>query len=767
MPKLPDATNLNGVQIGAPRSLVNIPVPDIAGAASAFARGVGQIGESISNIQDEQKKKAAAQERFNTKMGLLQAEEMFNERARDLDPLDPGYVEKKKTLYKEVMAPVLSNVRDPENRQLFDLSTYEGFVNLGSRAADEHKTARGKKAAIDISAYADGVRKRIRDKSYTGDPVADINQMLDDNQDIDQLTRETLRPELLKSINADQFEAEFAGVVGEGVSVTPSVRAAVAKAADGGPAWLEGYLLRAATIESAGGRKKVNPENPGVGGTWQIDVDTAPDLGLSAEDRFDDEKSAAGVAKMALRDFKMLQEALGRDPTMGELYLAHQQGIGAAPKLLANPDAKAADVVGLNAVRQNLPERLRSKADQITAGQFAELWTRKFDNSGPIDQAQTLETLRMSESYQRMSPDEQDAAEKDITARIEKMNKEAEKSAKISLQRSTVDYAVEQFEDRTEAESYVKKALAGDPEAREEALKMLTTQYNRIDEAEKVKYKTTVDDVWTKVNAALDAGDTDAARRAIPAEGLDRKDLDELNKAINDDGVKDDPKVLDGLTALKIGTEQERRYFANVDGQGLNVAALRGVLSREKLEALAKEQEAFRKQYETKEGKLPTYASAGEMLDLKLRGLGVDTSTKASPEDIRFKEAMRAMLARNTEAAVGRAGRDLTPTEMEDVLDQTFLEFREKGRPGFQIRAYGTPLFEIGGGGDTAFTARDVFDEFSSIEASHGVTPGEYLTRAQRALRAKGQNITPARLRAWLRAGVDTGVLKKNSSEAQ
>ncbi|MET3560726.1 hypothetical protein ABID39_001435 [Bartonella japonica] len=56
---------------------------------------------------------------------------------------------------------------------------------------------------------------------------------------------------------------------------------------------------------------------------------------------------------MTLDNRNHLSRVLGRAPTEAELYLAHQQGAGGAARLLQNPHANAAQIVGSNAVGLN------------------------------------------------------------------------------------------------------------------------------------------------------------------------------------------------------------------------------------------------------------------------------------------------------------------------------------------------------------------------------------------------------------------------------
>lgn len=66
-------------------------------------------------------------------------------------------------------------------------------------------------------------------------------------------------------------------------------------------------------------------------------------------------------------------DALGREPTQGELYLAHQQGLGGAIKLLTNPTANAIDLLGRKQVKLN------GGNESMNAISFARMWTKKFD----------------------------------------------------------------------------------------------------------------------------------------------------------------------------------------------------------------------------------------------------------------------------------------------------------------------------------------------------------------------------------------------------
>jgi Transglycosylase SLT domain len=135
------------------------------------------------------------------------------------------------------------------------------------------------------------------------------------------------------------------------------------------------YLKTQAMIESGGNPNAHNAS--GADGLFQFVPSTAKQYGIAGKTR-DWKASSDAAARLAVDNKQYLQKSLGREPTYGELYLAHQQGAGGAVKLLTNPKAKASDLVGANAVTQN-----GGSAD-MTAEEFSRLWTDKYNNFGGV-----------------------------------------------------------------------------------------------------------------------------------------------------------------------------------------------------------------------------------------------------------------------------------------------------------------------------------------------------------------------------------------------
>lgn len=145
-----------------------------------------------------------------------------------------------------------------------------------------------------------------------------------------------------------------------------------------------GFLDTAARIESGYGTA---PDRGGsFVGLFQIGPQAAADVGLSLADRTDPQKSSVGAAQYAALVQRQLQRSLGRDPAPWELYLGYQQGAGGARALISQPQRPAIDVLtdvydgNRNRARQAIVDN--GGRENMTAGEFASLWQRKY-SGGP------------------------------------------------------------------------------------------------------------------------------------------------------------------------------------------------------------------------------------------------------------------------------------------------------------------------------------------------------------------------------------------------
>jgi hypothetical protein len=146
-----------------------------------------------------------------------------------------------------------------------------------------------------------------------------------------------------------------------------------------------GFLERTAFLESRGNPSAKNPDSSAGGLFQQID-DNARAYGV--KDRFDPVQSTDGAVDFAVDNMRILTEALGREPTGAELYLAHQQGGGGARALLSNTSANVVDALAPiykgDRERAARAVRLNKGNVNMTAGEFASLWLDRFNNAKTI-----------------------------------------------------------------------------------------------------------------------------------------------------------------------------------------------------------------------------------------------------------------------------------------------------------------------------------------------------------------------------------------------
>jgi hypothetical protein len=139
--------------------------------------------------------------------------------------------------------------------------------------------------------------------------------------------------------------------------------------------------LRIAQIESQMNPRAQNRRSS-AGGLFQFIDDTWKDFG--GGNKYDPVLNARNGVRLLSQNRAGLGRALGRTPAEWELYLAHQQGREGAFQLLRDPSRPAVDALREAGVRN--PARaleLNGGSRNMTAGQFAGIWQRKFGDTGP------------------------------------------------------------------------------------------------------------------------------------------------------------------------------------------------------------------------------------------------------------------------------------------------------------------------------------------------------------------------------------------------
>lgn len=169
------------------------------------------------------------------------------------------------------------------------------------------------------------------------------------------------------------------------------------------------YFDRLAQVESGGNPNAKNPKSS-ASGLFQFTSATAKQYNL--EDPTDPVQAREAVERFTADNAAHLQKVLGRTPSDGELYLAHQQGAGGATKLLSNPDRPAIEVVGVDAVVNNGGDK------NMTAKEFSDMWIAKFGvtnasvtvDSGPQENKPSGQTVVLPDGKKLRLTGQEDAA---------------------------------------------------------------------------------------------------------------------------------------------------------------------------------------------------------------------------------------------------------------------------------------------------------------------------------------------------------------------
>jgi Transglycosylase-like domain len=144
----------------------------------------------------------------------------------------------------------------------------------------------------------------------------------------------------------------------------------------GGPS--SSYLPRLAQIENPSGNPyETSPT--GATGKYQFIPSTWRQYGAGGDIHSNADQDAA-MARFTQANYAALQNGLGRPPTDGELYLAHQQGAAGAINLIQHPNAPAGSIVSPQNIRVNGGD------PNAPASQFVQKWTSKFPDQPPPTQ---------------------------------------------------------------------------------------------------------------------------------------------------------------------------------------------------------------------------------------------------------------------------------------------------------------------------------------------------------------------------------------------
>ena len=144
------------------------------------------------------------------------------------------------------------------------------------------------------------------------------------------------------------------------------------------------YMDRLAQVESSNDPYAKNEKSTAKGLFQFVDA-TGKQYGLDKYEFGTEEYTNAeteAVKSFSQDNYSVLEGKLGRKPTNGELYLAHQQGAGGALKILqSDPSANAMSILGEDEVKNN------GGNENTTIAEFRDKWASKFAD---LDQEQEV-----------------------------------------------------------------------------------------------------------------------------------------------------------------------------------------------------------------------------------------------------------------------------------------------------------------------------------------------------------------------------------------
>lgn len=148
---------------------------------------------------------------------------------------------------------------------------------------------------------------------------------------------------------------------------------------------LDHYLDVTHGIENpTGNPRAVSPT--GARGDFQFISSTWARYGQGDINNPGDNRAAAG--RLAMDNANHLAKTIGRQPTEGEVYLAHQQGAAGAAALLNHPDMNAAQALaqyaGVSPARAQQAILVNGGNSHMTAGEFANKWITRFETGKSV-----------------------------------------------------------------------------------------------------------------------------------------------------------------------------------------------------------------------------------------------------------------------------------------------------------------------------------------------------------------------------------------------
>ena len=360
--------------------------------ADTFGAGVGRaligLGAKIKT-EDEQRANELKQrqdktDRFQALTNLSQFQTDFNaklvEAKRNADPSGKGFLQATEKLYDDSAQEFLKTKVAPELREEFSYrigQIRQGVIGDGLEFQYKAGDAFFRKGIDDVYQKSLGALN----PATGGNPALLEVQRKGvfeaiDASDLSEIEKAELKFKTSVGLEGVVYKQTYKQQIADGAMNISSTVGQVIDAAAAKHGVSADAMRRIAWLESNGDPSRKNP-NSSAGGLFQFVDGTASAYGL--KNRYDAAEASDAAARLMADNAAGLRKGLGREPSTGELYLAHQQGLGGAIALLSDPNRLAVDAVGYDVVRLN------GGAPGMTAGQFAQKWIRKAEGANPTN----------------------------------------------------------------------------------------------------------------------------------------------------------------------------------------------------------------------------------------------------------------------------------------------------------------------------------------------------------------------------------------------
>lgn len=359
---------------------------DAGATPEAFGAGIGRglaaVGGAVESYQAKLQARDEQTDRFSSLTNFSEFDTRVSTRLaemkRDADPSGKGFTKSAAAEYDRMQADFLKNDVTPELQEEFRYRASQIKQRVIGESVDFQYKAGDSFYKVGIDNIYQGALKGL-DPSTGGDPTqleAYKSQVFEaiDVSDLAEIDKVTLKRNTAIGLESIAYKETYKVTKAVSVGNLPDTVGGVVDAAADRYGVPKSAMRTTAWLESRGNPGAKNP-NSSAGGLFQFIDSTARGYGL--KNKYDEAESADAAARLMRDNMNGLRKTLGRDPSDGELYLAHQQGLGGAQKLLGNPNALAVDVVGYQAVKLN------GGAPGMTARQFANLWIKKAGDATP------------------------------------------------------------------------------------------------------------------------------------------------------------------------------------------------------------------------------------------------------------------------------------------------------------------------------------------------------------------------------------------------